>query len=98
MKKVVALAFLLAAVGCGGAAPSPSSTPAAPAGAEAKKEVKPPGEAKPGDTSRCPVSGEEFDVTASSPHAEHNGKTYYFCCTGCEKKFKADPSKFLNKS
>ena len=34
-------------------------------------------------------------VTADSPKADHNGKTYYFCCPGCDKKFKADPAKFM---
>ncbi len=28
---------------------------------------------------------------------EHEGKTYYFCCSGCDAKFKKDPEQFLNK-
>jgi Cu+-exporting ATPase len=28
--------------------------------------------------------------------ADVAGKTYYFCCTGCAVKFKADPQKYLN--
>ena len=60
----------------------------------AKQDVKAPGEAKPGDASRCTVTGEEIDVEASTPHSEHNGKTYYFCCTGCKKKFDAEPGKY----
>lgn len=56
--------------------------------------VKAPGDANVGDTTKCPVSGEEFVVDANSPHAEHNGKTYYFCCSGCKKKFESDPAKF----
>jgi YHS domain-containing protein len=79
------------------------ATPAAPDHGEhhhdatpatANKDVKKPGEAKPGDKSTCTVTGEDIDVTADSPHSEHNGKTYYFCCTGCKKKFDADPSKY----
>lgn len=88
-------AFALAA--CGGAA----KEPAAPAGEHHEEQhkassgdVKAPGEAKPGDKSRCTVTGEELDVTADTPHSEYNGKTYYFCCPGCKKKFDADPSKF----
>lgn len=57
-------------------------------------EVKAPGEAKIGDTTKCPISGEQFVVSDSSPHAEYNGKTYYFCCPDCEAKFKSDPAKY----
>lgn len=95
-KSLAAISFVLLAA-CGNT-PEPAHPEAKPAASEAKKEVKAPGEAKPGDTARCPVSGEEFDVTASSPHAEHDGKTYYFCCSGCEKKFKENPQKFTSKS
>lgn len=99
MKKISALALLLAACGGNAAQPAPAHPEATtPATSEAKKDIKPPGEAQPGDTSTCPVSGEEFEVTASSPHVEHEGKTYYFCCPGCEKKFKENPQKFLNKT
>lgn len=101
-KTVVLVSAALVAVACG----SSNKEPAAPANhggehhhdgapATANKEgVKKPGEAKPGDKSTCTVTGEEIDVTADSPHSEHNGKTYYFCCSGCKKKFDADPSKF----
>lgn len=106
MKKLVVVlpvAFVLAACG------SSNKEPKAPAPdhhqgerehhhdgapATANKDVKKPGEAKPGDKSTCTVTGEEIDVTADSLHSEHNGKTYYFCCTGCKKKFDADPTKF----
>ncbi|MCH8284626.1 MAG: YHS domain-containing protein [Chloroflexi bacterium] len=27
--------------------------------------------------------------------AEHEGATYYFCSTGCQHAFVADPAKFL---
>src|SRR6267143_5861029 len=26
---------------------------------------------------------------------EHAGKTYYFCCRGCQEKFSAEPAKYL---
>lgn len=87
--------------GCGGSTPSPvSPAPAAseaPA-AQAKANVKAPGEAAIGDTTTCPVSGEEFVVTGGSPVAEYQGKTYYFCCAGCAKKFEAEPTKFVHGS
>jgi len=60
--------------------------------------MKAPGEANVGDTTKCPVSGEEFVVEATSPKVEHEGKTYYFCCSGCQQKFQSDPAKFVNKS
>ncbi|AKU97720.1 Lead, cadmium, zinc and mercury transporting ATPase [Labilithrix luteola] len=106
------LACMLALVACGGNQPEPtspsssapsSSAPAASTAAAggttaAKGPVKEPGEAKVGDTTKCPVSGEEFTVEASSPKVEYEGKTYYFCCGGCKKKFEADPAKFAKKS
>jgi Cu+-exporting ATPase len=95
MKRLAFLVLLLASAACGGAAPSapPPATPA-PAGASA---LKAPGEAKVGDRTRCPVSGDEFVVTADSPQTDFGGKTYYFCCAGCINKFKADPQKFIAK-
>ncbi len=59
--------------------------------------IRPPGEARIGDHTTCPVSGEEFVVSATSPKAEHEGKTYYFCCADCAKKFEEEPAKFLGK-
>ena len=59
--------------------------------------VVPFGEAKVGDKTTCPVSGETFVVDADSPKAEYEGKTYYFCCGGCAGDFKADPASFLKK-
>ncbi len=92
-----ALGVALGAAACG-SAPSPA-TPATPAAAPATPAavVKAPGDAKIGDTTKCPVSGEEFVVAATSPKTEHDGKTYYFCCGGCKKKFEAEPGKFAKK-
>jgi YHS domain-containing protein len=53
-----------------------------------------PGEAHVGDRTRCPVNGEEFTVTASSPHVEYNGKTYYLCCSHCIGTFQANPAQY----
>ena len=94
MKKLLALVVLAgSAVACGGAAPAPAAPSAA---AVAPSPLKPAGEAKIGDRTACPVSGEEFTVTAQSPKADYNGKTYYFCCEGCDKSFAKDPAKFLS--
>ena len=82
-------------IGCGGSIPAASAP--GQAAAPASPGPKAPGEAKIGDTSTCPVSHEEFVVSDASPKVEYQGKTYYFCCSGCAKKFGADPQKFLSK-
>jgi YHS domain-containing protein len=58
--------------------------------------VVPPGEAHVGDTTTCPISGEQFVVTESSPHAEYEGHTYYFCCPGCAGRFEANPAQYAH--
>jgi P-type Cu+ transporter len=42
-----------------------------------------------------PVCGMTVDPARAKATAEHNGKTYYFCCAGCAKKFEADPEAIL---
>lgn len=59
------------------------------------KLVKQPG-AKVGDTTMCPIMGGEFTVKDSQVSVEHNGQKVYFCCPGCDEKFKADPEKHLD--
>ena len=39
--------------------------------------------------SDCGMTGER---EADTPHHEHEGTTYYFCCDGCRATFAADPS------
>jgi len=100
MLRLSALALSVSLAACGGeAAQKPAETPhAAEAKPASNAKIVAPGDAKIGDTSKCPVSGEEFVVEATSPKAEHEGKTYYFCCSGCKKKFESDPKKFLSQS
>src|SRR5512142_1528121 len=38
-----------------------------------------------------PVCGMSVDPVKAKATTEHNGQTYYFCCTGCATKFQADP-------
>ena len=54
------------------------------------------GEASKGFTlqTACPISGKPIDVAKTT---EHDGKTVYFCCPGCEKPFAADPAKYTAK-
>jgi len=47
--------------------------------------------AKPVNT-KCPVSGEDIDPSMT---IVYKGKTIAFCCADCEKKFNADPEKFV---
>ena len=39
-----------------------------------------------------------MDVKESTPfHAEHNGRHYFFCSSGCREKFTASPERYLEK-
>jgi len=51
--------------------------------------------AEAGETVRDPVCGMMVDP-AHTVSAEHDGKTYHFCCEGCRTSFVADPDKYLN--
>jgi YHS domain-containing protein len=86
----------MAALPPGTAAAAPEAKAATP-GTD-KPAVKAPGEATIGDRTTCPATHEEFTVTAESPKVEYKGKTYYFCCAGCDKKFSQDPEKYLSKT
>lgn len=103
---MLASALALGLIGCGGGS---SNTETAhettstggemhheqAASTETSATVVAPGQATIGDTTTCPVSGETFVVTAESPHVEHNGATYYFCCAGCDSRFVANPEQYL---
>lgn len=45
----------------------------------------------------CPVTGEEFEKTDTTPSFEFKGETYYFCCPGCKDKFEKNPEEYLDK-
>src|SRR5258706_146233 len=42
-----------------------------------------------------PVCGMTVDPARAKATHQHAGKTYYFCCPGCQVKFSADPAKYL---
>ena len=45
-------------------------------------------------TARDPVCG--MQVAPDTPHRlDHQGTTYFFCCAGCQRKFAADPGRYL---
>ncbi len=43
-----------------------------------------------------PVCGMETDPAKSKYSHEHDGQTYYFCCSGCMNAFKAGPGRFVS--
>lgn len=53
---------------------------------------------KVGTKASCPISGEEFTITAATLHSEYKGKHVYFCCPGCKPRFDKDPEKYLGRT
>lgn len=106
-RMMLASALMLGLVGCGGGSSSSTETASGTtssgdemhheqaASTEPTGAAVAPGQATIGDTTTCPVTGETFVVTETSPHVEHNGLTYYFCCPGCDARFQANPDQYL---
>ncbi len=67
------------------AAPASSTTPPAAAGRTAPAEAV------------DPVCGMTVAATAASHPLAHDGVTYYFCCTGCRRKFELDPAAYVTR-
>jgi Cu+-exporting ATPase len=44
---------------------------------------------------RDPVCGMTIDPSAGKPTAEHAGRVFHFCSSGCKAKFEAEPEKYL---
>jgi xanthine dehydrogenase accessory factor len=44
-----------------------------------------------------PVCGMSVTPGATAHPSEHGGATYYFCCTGCRRKFEADPAAYVKE-
>jgi xanthine dehydrogenase accessory factor len=44
-----------------------------------------------------PVCGMTVAATATSHPLTHDGVTYYFCCTGCRRKFELDPAAYVTR-
>jgi Cu+-exporting ATPase len=42
-----------------------------------------------------PVCGMTVDPARAKATYEHAGKTYYFCCRGCQEKFSSDPVRYV---
>src|SRR5579863_7799913 len=45
-----------------------------------------------------PVCEMMVDKASAKHTAHHSGVTYYFCCTSCANKFKANPEKYLQQN
>ena len=44
----------------------------------------------------CPVTKEKVDdISKASSKTVYKGKTYYFCCAGCETTFAKNPAKYI---
>ena len=44
-----------------------------------------------------PVCGMAVDPHTAKQKAIHQGRPYFFCCSGCKAKFEADPGHYLKK-
>lgn len=49
-------------------------------------------------TVKDPVCGMDVDAHTAEHRAQYGGKPYYFCSTGCQSKFMADPAKYTGGS
>jgi xanthine dehydrogenase accessory factor len=50
----------------------------------------------PAAEERDPVCGMTVEVATARHKAEHDGRTYYFCCGGCRQRFLAAPERFVD--
>jgi Cu+-exporting ATPase len=66
------------------------------AGAPLRMFTKPSNQAPTAE--RDPVCGMSVNPATAKHFHSHDGTNYYFCCTPCVEKFKADPAKYLNKT
>jgi YHS domain-containing protein len=44
-----------------------------------------------------PVCGMEVDPKTATWKSTYQGKTYYFCSSGCKEDFDKDPQRYVNK-
>jgi YHS domain-containing protein len=82
------LALLLASL-----APFATGQPAAPAMPPAAVKIA----AKPYPLKTCLVTDNDLDSMGDEVSIVYEGQTIKFCCKPCEKKFRANPEKYLAK-
>jgi P-type Cu+ transporter len=49
----------------------------------------------PATLEKDPVCGMTVNPASAKARAEHAGRTYYFCCSGCAQKFQSNPDEYL---
>jgi YHS domain-containing protein len=85
--------------GCKKSEPAPSETAAETMQHEgheemAKMEESAEAVAAAIEQTTCPIMGSPINKALFT---EYKGKKVYFCCPGCEEKFKAEPEKYIAK-
>ncbi len=50
-----------------------------------------------GTQALCPVTGDMFTITESTPVIQYKGVKYSMCCPGCDTEFMKDPEKYIEK-
>ncbi len=86
----------------GGAAtvtPTPMPTPmgAATGGPGRKRSLALAGPVAADGETIDPVCGMTVTIASAQHRAEHEGRTYYFCCGGCRARFVAAPAQYLSR-
>ena len=44
-----------------------------------------------------PVCGMQVDEATAAGTSEYQGRTYYFCSTGCKRQFDRDPESYVSQ-
>ena len=44
-----------------------------------------------------PVCGMQIEKADAAGQSEFEGRTYYFCSSGCKEQFDADPARFTSE-
>jgi Cu+-exporting ATPase len=81
--------------------PPVPAAPAVPADltvtVETGRQLKEEAETMP-HTVTDPVCGMQINPDTAAASADHNGQTYWFCSTGCNDAFVADPARYADAS
>ncbi len=82
--------------GCKKSEPAPSDTTAETMQGEHAAMMDKPAEAVAAvlEQTTCPIMGTAINKALFT---EYKGKKVYFCCPGCEDKFKEEPEKYIAK-
>ncbi len=82
--------------GCKKSEPTPSDTTAETMQGEHAAMMDKPAEAVAAvlEQTTCPIMGTAINKALFT---EYKGKKVYFCCPGCEDKFKEEPEKYIAK-